>query len=141
MKIRSFQPSDRAAIVRLWNACGLVVPHNDPNRDIDRKLTIKPEWFLVGEVDRQVIASCMVGYEGHRGWLNYLAVRPDMQNQGLGQQIVSYAETLLLRAGCPKINLQIRSTNQRVIEFYEGLGYKQDPVISMGKRLIPDIAK
>ena len=141
MKIRSFQPSDRAAIVRLWNACGLVVPHNDPNRDIDRKLTIKPEWFLVGEVDRQVIASCMVGYEGHRGWLNYLAVRPDMQNQGLGQQIVSYAETLLLQAGCPKINLQIRSTNQRVIEFYEGLGYKQDPVISMGKRLIPDIAK
>ncbi|MBE9102812.1 GNAT family acetyltransferase [Vacuolonema iberomarrocanum] len=141
MKIRSFQPSDRAAIVRLWNACGLVVPHNDPNRDIDRKLTIKPDWFLVGEVDRQVIASCMVGYEGHRGWLNYLAVRPDMQNQGLGQQIVSYAEALLLQAGCPKINLQIRSTNQRVIEFYEGLGYEQDPVISMGKRLIPDIAK
>ncbi|MEO1145092.1 MAG: GNAT family acetyltransferase [Cyanobacteria bacterium J06638_22] len=138
MEIRAFQASDREAVVQLWKDCGLVVPHNDPHRDIDRKLTVQPEWFLIGEADTQVIASCMVGYEGHRGWLNYLAVRPAMQKRGFGQQIVAHAETLLLQAGCPKINLQIRSTNQRVIEFYEGLGYKQDTVISLGKRLIPD---
>ncbi|MEO1208173.1 MAG: GNAT family acetyltransferase [Cyanobacteria bacterium J06638_20] len=140
MKIRTFQSSDREAVVQLWKDCGLVVPHNNPQRDIDRKLTVMPEWFLIGEMDAQVMASCMVGYEGHRGWLNYLAVRPDMQKRGFGQQIVAHAEALLLKAGCPKINLQIRSTNQRVIEFYEGLGYKQDPVINLGKRLIPDSA-
>jgi len=139
MKIRPFQLSDREAVVQLWKECGLVVPHNDPNRDIDRKLKVNPEWFLVGEVEGEVIASCMVGYEGHRGWINYLAIKGDRQHQGFGKQLMTYAEELLLEQGCPKINLQIRSTNQKVIDFYTALGYVQEPIISMGKRLIPDL--
>ena len=105
---------------------------------MERKLMVNPEWFLVGEIDGDVIATCMAGFEGHRGWINYLAVRPDLQGHGFGKMIMEQAEAMLKAAGCPKINLQIRSTNQHVIHFYERIGYKQDPVVSMGKRLIPD---
>jgi len=139
MKIRPFQKADRDAVIDLWIQCGLVVPHNDPVRDIERKMKVNPEWFLLGEIDGQVAATCMVGYEGHRGWVNYLAVRPDLQRRGLGKQIMAHAERLLRGAGCPKINLQIRSGNRKVIRFYETIGYREDPVVSMGKRLEPDI--
>ncbi|MDB4384573.1 hypothetical protein N9Z12_00840 [Opitutaceae bacterium] len=76
MKIRSYQDSDEKGVVELWDACGLIVPQNDPTRDIQRKLKVNPEWFLVGVEDEDIIASCMVGYDGHRGWINYLAVSP-----------------------------------------------------------------
>jgi ribosomal protein S18 acetylase RimI-like enzyme len=138
MKIRSFQLSDQKRVVELWIKCGLVVSHNNPIRDVERKLIVNPEWFLVGEINGEVIATCMAGYEGHRGWINYLAVRPDLQGHGFGKMIVEYAEAMLKAAGCPKINLQVRSTNQNVISFYERIGYRQDAVVSMGKRLIPD---
>jgi len=138
MNIRSFQEADRRAVIDLWGRCRLLVPHNDPERDIQRKLRVNPEWFLVGEMNGEVVATCMAGYEGHRGWINYLAVRPDLQSQGLGRRIMAAAEALLKQAGCPKINLQIRETNAEVIRFYEGIGYHRDPVVSMGKRLYPD---
>lgn len=138
MKIRPFQNADEDAVIQLWVQCGLVVPHNNPRRDIERKMKVNPEWFLVGEIDGQVVSTCMVGYEGHRGWINYLAVRPDFRRKGLGRQIMEHAESLLTAANCPKINLQIRSTNQGVIRFYENIGYSQDAVVSMGKRLDPD---
>jgi ribosomal protein S18 acetylase RimI-like enzyme len=132
--------SDKNAVIQLWIQCGLVVPHNNPVQDIERKMKVNPEWFLVGEIDGQVVGTCMAGYEGHRGWINYLAVLPDWQKRGLGRQLMEHAEKILLAAGCAKINLQIRSTNQQVIKFYESIGYKQDPVVSMGKRLEPDIS-
>lgn len=80
----------------------------------------------------------MAGYEGHRGWLNYLAVTPEHQRQGYARAIVDEAERLLRAAGCPKINLQIRTSNQGVIKFYRQLGYSLDDVVSMGKRLEHD---
>lgn len=122
----------------LWKACGLVVPQNDPRRDIERKLKVNPELFLVGEQDRQIIATCMAGYDGHRGWINYLAVHPEHQRQGLARKIMTHAESLLRAAGCPKINLQVRSTNADVIAFYERLGFRIDAVTSLGKRLQSD---
>jgi ribosomal protein S18 acetylase RimI-like enzyme len=138
MKIRSFELTDEEAVVQLWLQCGLTVPHNDPRKDIRRKLKVNPEWFLIGEMNGQVVSTCMAGYEGHRGWINYLAVTPDFRKQGLGREIMEHAERLLLDAGCPKINLQIRSGNEGVMRFYERLGYKPDPVISMGKRFESD---
>ena len=138
MTIRAYRASDEEAVIGLWNACGLVVPHNNPKRDIERKLQVNPELFLVGELDGQVIASCMAGYEGHRGWINYLAVHPEYQRHGLARAIMQHAESLLRAAGCPKINLQVRSTNAAVIAFYERLGFAQDNVVSLGKRLEPD---
>ena len=83
-------------------------------------------------------ATAMVGYEGHRGWINYLAVKPELQQQGLGRQIMDHAETLLRNLGCPKINLQVRTSNREVITFYERLGFVQDDVVSLGKRLVVD---
>jgi ribosomal protein S18 acetylase RimI-like enzyme len=138
LEIRSFQAGEEKAVVALWQACGLVVGHNNPGRDIARKLEVNPEWFLVGLLDARLVATCMAGYEGHRGWINYLAVLPEYRRQGHATAMVRKAERLLRQAGCPKINLQIRETNESVIQFYRRIGYARDPVISMGKRLIPD---
>jgi len=92
----------------------------------------------VGVQDGHIVASVMAGYEGHRGWLNYLAVAPERQRHGLARAMVAEAERLLREAGCPKINLLVRSANQGVIEFYRRLGYAVDDVVSMGKRLEND---
>lgn len=135
MVLRSYHASDEEAVIDLWKVCGLVVPQNNPIRDIERKLRVNPELFLVGELDGTIIASCMAGYEGHRGWINYLAVHPGHQRQGFAREIMQHAESLLRAAGCPKINLQVRSTNTAVIAFYEQLGFTTDAVTSMGKRL------
>lgn len=138
MKIRPFQHADAEAVVKLWMDCGLVKPWNDPYLDIERKMQVAAELFLVGEIDGQLIATAMGGYEGHRGWVNYLAVSPDLQGGGYGRQMMRALERMLIARGCPKINLQIRTTNQEVIAFYEAIGYKRDDVVSMGKRLIAD---
>jgi ribosomal protein S18 acetylase RimI-like enzyme len=138
MDIREFQPSDEAFVIALWETCGLTRPWNDPRRDIQRKLSRQPELFLVGLLDGSIVASVMAGYDGHRGWIYYLAVSPAHQNRGLGRQIVAHAERLLAEAGCPKINLLVRSSNAPVIEFYRGLGYSQDDVVTLGKRLERD---
>lgn len=133
--IRPYQGQDRKAIVDLWKRCGLVVPHNDPLRDIQRKSQVNPEWFLVGILDGMLVASCMVGYEGHRGWINYLAVSPSHRRLGIASLLMQRAEEVLSGAGCPKINLQVRETNQGVIAFYKQMGYLNDHVVSFGKRL------
>jgi len=116
----------------------LVRPWNDPRKDIRRKLDVRPDLFLVGLLDGQVVACVMAGFEGHRGWLNYLAVAPEHQRQGRARAMVAEAERLLRAAGCPKINLQVRTSNQGVIDFYRRLGYSVDEVVSMGKRLEHD---
>ncbi len=138
MQIRPYQDSDQDAIVRLWDRCDLTVPWNDPAKDIARKQTVQSELFLVGVVEGEIVATAMGGYDGHRGWVNYLAVDPDHRHQGLGREVMDTLEQLLLERGCPKLNLQVRETNRAAIEFYERIGYKVDAVLSMGKRLIPD---
>lgn len=138
MLIRPYQPADETAVIRLWERAGLTRPWNDPRKDIERKLHVQGEWFLVGELEGQIITSVMAGYDGHRGWINYLAVDPEHQREGHGRTIMQYAEQLLLAAGCPKINLQIRTDNLAAIAFYESLGFQQDAVVSFGKRLIAD---
>lgn len=139
IKIRPFQPADTEPVIALWQACGLVKPWNDPHKDIERKLAVLPELFLVGESEKgTLIGSAMGGYEGHRGWVNYLAVHPEQQGSGYGRILMEALEEKLIALGCPKINLQVRDTNLDVIHFYEAIGYKIDQVVSLGKRLIPD---
>jgi ribosomal protein S18 acetylase RimI-like enzyme len=138
MMLRTYQNTDEEAVIALWHACGLVVPQNNPKRDIVRKLRVNPELFLVGDLDGKIIATCMAGYEGHRGWINYLAVAPEHQRKGFAREIMQHAESLLREAGCPKINLQVRSTNAAVIAFYEQIGFQIDAVTSLGKRLVSD---
>ena len=138
MRVRPYCDADQFQVNALWQACELTRPWNDPIQDIARKQKVQPHWFLVGELDGQVSASVMFGYDGHRGWMNSLAVAPEHQTKGYAHALIAKGESLLLAAGCPKINLQVRSSNARVIAFYQSLGYGQDEVISLGKRLIPD---
>jgi len=138
MEIRPFETRDEDAVVQLWKDCGLVVPWNNPHRDIRRKLKVQPEMFLVACSNGRVIASVMAGYDGHRGWINYLAVHPRHRRAGIGRRMMEEAESRLRQAGCPKINLQVRTTNIGVIEFYRGLGFRMDDAVSLGKRLEPD---
>lgn len=140
MLIRSYRPADEADIIALWQACGLTRPWNDPKKDIARKLTEQPELFLVGEDDGgRPVASAMVGFDGHRGWVYYLAVDPAQQRLGWGRALMARAEQLLVERGCPKINLLVRKGNDAVLGFYDSLGYAQDEAVSLGKRLIPDL--
>ncbi|MFA6959574.1 MAG: GNAT family acetyltransferase [Opitutaceae bacterium] len=138
LTIRSFLPADTEAVIDLWRRCGLLHPNNDPHKDIARKLRVRPDLFLVGERDGKIVASVMVGYEGHRGWINYLAVSPDHQKRGFGRSLMTEAERRLNAEGCPKINLQVRTTNAGVLAFYHAIGYAQDEVVSLGKRLAHD---
>lgn len=138
MNIRPYQTADESQVIQLWRDCGLVVPWNDPKKDIQRKLYVNPELFLVGVIQERVVATVMGGYDGHRGWINYLAVSPDHQGQHLGKQLIDKTEKNLLAMGCPKINLQIRSTNTKMIEYYKKLGFSEDNAVGMGKRLIQD---
>lgn len=139
--IRPFRPEETEAVVALWRRAGLVVPWNDPYRDIERKLAVQPELFLVVEDEAcgPVVGAAMVGYDGHRGWVNYLAVDESRRGEGIGASIMAEAERLLVERGCPKLNLQVRSTNQGVIDWYRSLGYEPDHAVGLGKRLIPDV--
>ena len=138
IEIRSFRQEDEAPLIKLWERCELVVAWNDPSKDISRKAQLDPDGLLLGWHDNSLIASVMAGYEGHRGWINYLAVDPEFRRKALGRIMMKAAETYLKQFECPKINLQIRAKNHQVIEFYKSIGFLQDDVINMGKRLIPD---
>jgi ribosomal protein S18 acetylase RimI-like enzyme len=133
--LRAFRSNDREAVLSLWQACDLVRAPNDPDTDIDRKLARDAENLLVLEEGSRVIATVMVGYDAHRGWINYLAVSPQRRCEGLGRSLVEAAEDRLRLLGCAKVNLQVRSSNASVLGFYRRLGFFVDDVVSMGKRL------
>ena len=136
--IRAYHKEDQHDVIDLWIQCNLVVSSNNPKKDIERKLDVNPELFLVGFFNESLAATCMAGYEGHRGWINYLAVAPQYRRQGVATRMMDAAEKSLTSAGCPKINLQVRTSNKAVIQFYESIGFSNDDVVSLGKRLVPD---
>lgn len=138
MHIRPYSRLDKSSVIALWEACDLLRPWNDPRKDIQRKLKVQPELFLVGTIDKKIIASVMGGYEGHRGWIYYLAVEPEYQHRGFARILMDEVEARLAKLGCPKINLMVRGSNDAAVDFYTKLGYKQDDVLSLGKRLEPD---
>ena len=135
IEIRPYRKTDQVDVIQLWKRCNLIVPQNDPADDIARKAKVQPELFLVALKEGQIIATVMAGYEGHRGWINYLAVDPDYRRQGIGRFLMGAVEKKLRKIGCPKINLQVRKSNTSVIEFYERIGFIVDDVIGLGKRL------
>lgn len=134
-QIVCYNPRYEQAVVDLWKECNLVVPQNDPVEDIRKKVAFQPDLFFVALLDEQLVGSIMVGYEGHRGWLNYLAVLPKYQKRDYGRKLVERAIEELEKLGCLKINLQVRKTNTSVISFYEHLGFRDDNVVSLGLRL------
>ena len=139
MKLRPYADADEGAVVDLWRRCELTRAWNDPHKDIQRKLTTQPELFLVGELEGRIIATAMAGFDGHRGWVNYLAVAPEHRAKGYGRLLMRHVEERLTARGCPKLNLQVRTGNKDVLEFYRRIGYSVDDTVSLGKRLIPDL--
>lgn len=139
MKVRVYNEEDEDSVILLWEECGLVVPQNNPTRDIERKLRVDPDLFLVGTNENGIVATVMGGYEGHRGWINYLAVKPSEQRKGYGKSIMQAVELRIKDKGCPKINLQVRTSNEAVIAFYAAIGYGNDNVVGLGKRLEHDL--
>jgi ribosomal protein S18 acetylase RimI-like enzyme len=137
VRIVKYNPRHQNAVVDLWKECNLTVPQNDPVEDIERKLAFQPELFLIAFADGKLVGSVMAGYEGHRGWLNYLAVLPTYQKRGYGKKLVQKAIAELKRLDCLKLNVQIRESNASAVAFYEHLGFRNDHVISLGLRLKP----
>jgi ribosomal protein S18 acetylase RimI-like enzyme len=134
-KIRPYKEEDRVHVKILWEKCNLLFPGNDPDTDIDLKMSFQPNLFFIGEISSKIIASMMVGYDGHRGWINYLGVHPSFQKSGYGTAMVRKAIEILRELNCPKINIQVRKTNLGVINFYKNLGFKEHEVISMQLKL------
>jgi ribosomal protein S18 acetylase RimI-like enzyme len=135
--IRSATAEDEPAVVQLWQACDLVVTYNDPGADF-RFAKIGPcSDVLVGEDDiGQMVGSVMVGHDGHRGWLYYLAASPAFHSMGVGRQMVQAAEDWLRQKGVVKAQLLVRDTNTKVVSFYEHLGFEVSPRVIMSKWLV-----
>ena len=136
--VRDFLPEDADPVVALWERCGLLRPWNDPYRDIARKLTDRNGAFWVATSGGELVAVVMVGYDGHRGSVNYLAVAPEYQCTGIGARLIQQAEAFLVDLGCPKVSFCVRRDNDAVMAFYDRLGYVVDDVHFLGKRLISD---
>jgi ribosomal protein S18 acetylase RimI-like enzyme len=137
LSIRPFEPSDRAAVIDLWTRCGLTIPQNDPDQDIDLAAGRGNSDILIGALLGRVAATVMVGHDGHRGWLYYVAVDPAHQGQGLGRAMVAAAEDWIGARGVPKAQLMVRDTNDQAVGFYAALGYAVIPRIVMQKVLQP----
>jgi ribosomal protein S18 acetylase RimI-like enzyme len=127
------QSADKVAVVTLWQKCSLTRPWNDPDKDIAFAMESSNSTILVGRVDTQIVASAMVGHDGHRGVLYYVAVHPDFQKQGIGAALIQAAEVWLKSKGVRKINVLIRDNNLDAVGFYKALGFEPNAVVSMGK--------
>jgi ribosomal protein S18 acetylase RimI-like enzyme len=135
VKFREIVDGDVERVETLWKDCGLTRDWNDPQKDIKFARNGETSTILVGEMDGQLVASVMVGHDGHRGVLYYLAVRPEFQKRGLGRVTHDAAIAWLKERGVWKINLMVRAENSGVAGFYESLGYAVNPVLSFGKRI------
>ena len=136
--IRAFTLRDTESVIALWQATGVTRSWNNPHLDIQRKLTVQPELFFVAVDGHDIIGTVMAGYDGHRGWLYYLASDPMRRGEGIGRALVTTAEDALLEMGCPKVQLMVRPDNADVLGFYDTLGYERFGTATTGKRLITD---
>ena len=137
MEIRSARETDETEVVALWHACGLVVPYNDPAADFRLARGKANSDVLVGTDAGTIVATVMVGHDGHRGWIYYLAVAPERQGHGLGRAIVHVAEAWLTARGIAKLQLMVRKSNAPVLKFYERLGFEPSEVVVMQRWLTP----
>lgn len=125
--------SDAEAVIALWHECGLTRPWNDPHQDFDRALAWPASTILVARKGTALLGSAMIGYDGHRGWVYYLAVSPDRQRSGLGRRIMDAAENWLRERGTPKIQLMVRTSNTATLDFYSTLGFERQDTVTLGK--------
>ncbi len=136
--VRPYKAQDEAPLIELWKICNLTRPWNDPDRDISLATTAPNATLLVAvDDDDVVIGSVMAGFDGHRGWLYYLAVHPDHRVAGHGRTLCAHAEAWLKTLGCPKVEALMRAENNKVRGFYDSIGYRFEDRVLMAKWLIP----
>jgi ribosomal protein S18 acetylase RimI-like enzyme len=135
LAITAIEDADVTAVVTLWERCGLTRPWNDPVADIALARKGPNSTILLGREDERIVASAMVGHEGHRGWVYYVAVDPDRRGQGLGRAIMNAAEEWLRQAGIAKLQLLVRQDNAKASAFYETIGYDEAAVTVFAKWL------
>lgn len=126
---------DAGVVIALWEACGLTRPWNDPAKDLSLARDAADSVVLVARENGGIRGSVMTGFDGHRGWVYYLAVHPDAQRRGIGRALMTAAATWLADRGAPKIQLMVREENTEAIGFYEALGMIRQPVVTLGRRL------
>jgi ribosomal protein S18 acetylase RimI-like enzyme len=121
--------------VALWHDAGLTRPWNDPTADLHRAVTGPASTVLCAQGDGTLLGTVMVGVDGHRGWVYYLAVQPDVRQSGIGRALMQAAETWVRGRGIPKLQLMVRTTNEDVVAFYRALGYENADVVVLGRFL------
>jgi len=136
LEIKPARDADEAEVIALWRACGLVVSHNDPATDYRfARAKLNSDILVSVTSGEKIIGSAMVGHDGHRGWLYYVAVAPEHRSKGIGRALVRAGEEWLASRGVPKIQLMVRETNTEVAAFYERVGFKTIPRTVMEKWL------
>lgn len=135
--IRPIADGEEEAVIALWHACGLTRPWNDPAQDLAFARGKPNSDVLVGLAGSRIVASAMVGHDGHRGAMYYVSVAPTEQGRGYGRQIVTAAEAWLKERGVWKANLLVRKGNDAVLGFYDELGYEAGSVQEIEKWLDP----
>jgi ribosomal protein S18 acetylase RimI-like enzyme len=135
--VRQMRDEDQEAVIALWHAAGVSRPWNDPARDIAFARRGTHSTILVAEIDGRVVATAMLGEDGHRGWVYYVAAHPSVQGVGLGRAIMAAAEGWLARRGVWKVQLLVREDNRGVVEFYERLGYRNTRTVCLQKIIEP----
>ena len=133
--IEEARPDDRVAVIALWQACGLTRPWNDPDADFYRAIEWPGSAVLILREGDGIAASVMVGFDGHRGWVYYLAVAPERRRAGLGRAMMDAAEAWLRERGAPKLQLMVRADNSHAIGFYKSLGLEPQKVVTLGRFL------
>ena len=134
MDITDITDDDVEAVVALWERCGLTRPWNDPRADIALARRTATSTVLIGRRSDAVVAAAMLGFDGHRGWIYYLAVEPALQRAGLGRAMMAAAEAWAQARGAPKLQLMVRGANAAAVGFYAALGYRREDVVVIGKR-------
>lgn len=133
--MREAAPADAGEVIALWEACGLTRPWNDPAADFARAVAGPASAVLVLHESEALAASVMIGCDGHRGWVYYLAVAPERRRKGLGRVMMDAAEAWLRARGAPKIQLMVREDNEAALGFYEALGLERQKVVTLGRFL------
>jgi ribosomal protein S18 acetylase RimI-like enzyme len=129
------EAADAPAVIALWQACGLTRPWNDPAADFALALREAQADVLVLRDGAVVCGSVMVGFDGHRGWIYYLAVAPEWRHAGIGRALMRVAEDWLRARGAPKVQLMVRGDNAAALGFYEALGLARQDVAVFGRFL------
>ena len=136
LSIRAARAEEEAAVVALWRACGLVVSWNDPVADFRLALgRSNSDILIAADPEGAIVGAAMIGHDGHRGWIYYLAADPDRRRRGVGRKLVAATQAWLKERGIPKLQLMVRDTNTDVVRFYERIGFEIAPRVILQKWL------